>query len=429
MNDEAFLNTLNSLSGIGFTSWEKSPDSNLAAQAEILRTLIDSLPDNIYVKDCDGRFVLCNRSVARLFGVAHSDEVIGRTDFDFHPLENARRYRADELRILKTGEPMSGYEETVIDHDGTELWYSTSKIPLRNRAGAIIGLMGIGRDITSRKKAEAQVIHYADHLARQHKIMQADLNLARDFQRSILKIPETARAMTVNSSGLCLSMAQYYIPNEMVSGDFIDIRCLTSSRVAILVCDAIGHGVRAAFLTAILNGLVASAGELAHDPAGLLGMLHRQLREVTMGADDALFITAIYAIIDLKEGLIHFANAGHPDPLKRERGTGKVTPLAIDSKCPALGLLETAVYCNNTQPVRAGDVFLFFTDGLFEIPSSDGELFGCQRIIDVLGDSDDRTAEQWIERVTDLAHMNEGGERCSFTDDVAAVAVLVTENP
>lgn len=126
----------------------------LAEERNLLRTLIDSLPDPIYVKDKQSRFIVGNRSVARLMGVHSGDDLVTKTDFDFFPEKLASTYHADEQVIVQTGYPLLSKEEPVIDPLGDIRWLSTTKIPLRDQKGEIIGLVGIGRDITDHKQME-----------------------------------------------------------------------------------------------------------------------------------------------------------------------------------------------------------------------------------------------------------------------------------
>ncbi|MBI5383643.1 MAG: PAS domain-containing protein [Verrucomicrobia bacterium] len=126
----------------------------LAEERNLLRSLIDTLPDLVYVKDTESRFLLANASVTRLMGGKDAHDLLGKTDFEFFRHDLAARYRADEVEVSRTGRPLLNREELVIDHDGTQRWFSSTKAPLRDREGRIIGLVGVGRDITQRRRAE-----------------------------------------------------------------------------------------------------------------------------------------------------------------------------------------------------------------------------------------------------------------------------------
>lgn len=126
----------------------------LARERHQLRTLIDHLPDYIFIKDRESRFVVNNRAHLQVLGGRSQEEVAGKTDFDIFPRELAERYYADEQAIIQSGQPLINREEQTITPSGEQQWLLTTKVPLRNERGEIIGLVGISRDITERKKAE-----------------------------------------------------------------------------------------------------------------------------------------------------------------------------------------------------------------------------------------------------------------------------------
>jgi two-component system sensor histidine kinase/response regulator len=146
----AFLLTRNkSLPAPGTTNTAEEIDH----ERHMLRTLIDSLPDFIYAKDVNCKFLLANDACCRVMGT-NRNEVVGKDDFDFFPKELAEGYFEDEQRVMRTGEPLLNREETVVDHDGRRAHVLTTKVPLRDAQGRVIGVMGIGRDITARVEAE-----------------------------------------------------------------------------------------------------------------------------------------------------------------------------------------------------------------------------------------------------------------------------------
>jgi len=128
--------------------------ATLERERSLLRTMIDLIPSFIYAKDVHSRFIACNHLVAR--GMATVPEnVIGKTDFDFFPYEMAKRFFADEQAIIASGQPLIDHEEQVVDQSrGTMRFVLTSKVPVRDSTGTIIGIVGTGRDITARKEAE-----------------------------------------------------------------------------------------------------------------------------------------------------------------------------------------------------------------------------------------------------------------------------------
>jgi diguanylate cyclase (GGDEF)-like protein/PAS domain S-box-containing protein len=132
------------------------------SERALFRAMIDQVPDYLFVKDIDSRFVIANRAVAADVG-AEPDDLIGKTDFDIHSAERARQFLADEQHVIATGQPMIDIDEFIVDMNGRQKWLSTSKLPLRNAGGEIIGIVGICRDVTERKRAEEQIHFMAHH--------------------------------------------------------------------------------------------------------------------------------------------------------------------------------------------------------------------------------------------------------------------------
>ena len=132
----------------------KSAEEKLAAERNLLRTVIDQLPDYIYLKDAKGCFRLLNQANLELIGLSSMEEVIGRTVYDFFPMDMARAYTADDLAVLGSGEPILNREEPIVSEDGSRRWLLTTKVPLRDSSGQISGLVGISRDTTERRRAD-----------------------------------------------------------------------------------------------------------------------------------------------------------------------------------------------------------------------------------------------------------------------------------
>jgi PAS domain S-box-containing protein len=133
----------------------KQAEEALAAERNLLRTLIDNLPDLVYFKDAEGRYVLNNRAHLQSMGAERQEEVLGKTPFDFHPHVLAKQYHEDEMRIMRTGEPLLEREELAVYKDtGEQRWHLTSKIPLKDSQGRVAGIVGISRDITEAKRAQ-----------------------------------------------------------------------------------------------------------------------------------------------------------------------------------------------------------------------------------------------------------------------------------
>jgi diguanylate cyclase (GGDEF)-like protein/PAS domain S-box-containing protein len=138
-------------------------EAALERERILLRTMIELIPAHLYAKDAQSRFIACNELVAQGMGTTAAN-LIGKTDFDFFPRELAEGFFADEQAIVHTGQPLIDREEVTPDRSsGTMRHISTSKIPLRDNAGNVIGIVGIGRDITERQIADERIRYLATH--------------------------------------------------------------------------------------------------------------------------------------------------------------------------------------------------------------------------------------------------------------------------
>jgi PAS domain S-box-containing protein len=135
----------------------KRAEEVLTREHNLLRTVIDNLPDYIYIKDKDGQYIVSNKAHARFLGKETPDEVIGKTVFELFPREMPERYAADDQKIIQTGQPLLNRQEQSIDQKGDKVWNLTTKVPLQDSDGKVLGLVGIARDITVRRKAEEAV--------------------------------------------------------------------------------------------------------------------------------------------------------------------------------------------------------------------------------------------------------------------------------
>jgi PAS domain S-box-containing protein len=131
----------------------KQAEETIVHERQLLRTLIDLLPETFYIKDLDSRFLVANEALAKHFGKETASQILGLSDADFFPAELADKYRAEEVKVFG-GEPLIDHEGEGVSPDGRECTHLTTKVPFRDSQGRIQGLVGIGRDITERKRAE-----------------------------------------------------------------------------------------------------------------------------------------------------------------------------------------------------------------------------------------------------------------------------------
>ncbi len=180
---------------------QKAQES-LAAERNLLRTLIDNLPHAVYVKDTQARFVIANKAAASVLGAQSPEQVIGSIDFDFFPRTLADKFYANDMIVLKTGQTLFNHEEKSFDSDGNPRWILTSKFPLPNSRGEITGLVGIGLDITERKHVEETLRRAHDELEQRVEERTAELRTANEeVRRFAYIVSHDLRAPLVNIKG------------------------------------------------------------------------------------------------------------------------------------------------------------------------------------------------------------------------------------
>ncbi|MBI5032420.1 MAG: PAS domain S-box protein [Chloroflexi bacterium] len=195
----------------------KQTEEQLAQQHNLLRTLIDTVPDRIYVKDVEGRFILCNQANAQYLGSKTVDEVMGKKNADLLPPELAAKYDADNKKITNDEETMLNIEELTVDANGQRRWTLTTKVPFRDENNRVIGIIGTGRDITERKLAE-------EKLGEERKLLRTlidnlpDLMYAKDRAgRYILINRAEAQLLGEDSTANTGKTVFDYFPPEMAA--------------------------------------------------------------------------------------------------------------------------------------------------------------------------------------------------------------------
>ncbi len=170
----------------------------------LLQSLINNMPDLIYVKDKNSKFLITNDTHARMLGLDSPSKMIGKTDFDLHPHEQANNYFQSEKELMSSKKPVISREEEVMDHKGNIMYLSTTKYPLIDSKGECYGLVGIGRDITNRKKAEIQLVERAEELQHLNSLLEKK-------QEEILQQTEElqAQAEIMNATNLELERVSH----------------------------------------------------------------------------------------------------------------------------------------------------------------------------------------------------------------------------
>lgn len=395
----------------------KLAEDKLNDERVLLRTIIDHLPSRIFVKDAAGRYILNNRFHLTSLGATDQSQVSGRTPNDFFEGKRASQAVDDDRQVLTGGPPIISEEKSDFGAGRKMRWALTTKVPLRDLQGRITGLVGISHDITERKRTEQELQQRTDE-------METDVQMACQIQESFFPRDYPVFPRGVPPEASQLRFAHRYIPAATLGGDFFDILQLSDTQCGVLICDVMGHGVRAGLLTALIRGLVEEFAPRVTDPARVLAEINRGLMPIIKQTGQPIFTTAFYGIIDTAAATIHYANGGHPPPLVVHGATAQVRSLGWDNPEPAAGLIEDFAYGSETVPFDAGDTLLAYTDGFMEACNADGAMFGKARLSQFLSQHATLSGQQLIEELVKEIVVFSGCQQ--FEDDLCAVAIEST---
>ena len=253
--------------------------------------------------------------------------------------------------------------------------------------------------------------------------LEADLRMAREVQLALLPRDYPTISGYGISGYSTLTFAHCYRPAAAVGGDFFDIFPLSQNRAGVFICDVMGHGLRAALITAIIRALLEELRPVMHNAGRFLNVLNLRLRAILERVEEPFVATAFYMIADTSMKEVHFANAAHPPPVRLRRAEGAVESLTSDegTPSPALGLFDEVNYAAVRAQFERNDSIVLFTDGLYEVESTDGAQFG----LDSLLLSFQRYVKLPAQKLFDalLSDVQQYSSRPDFEDDVCIVAV------
>ncbi|MGJ8697499.1 MAG: PAS domain S-box protein [Verrucomicrobiaceae bacterium] len=380
-----------------------------------LRLVIDNIPMFVYFKDRESNFVLVNQGMVDLIGVGTVDDLIGKHDRDFFSPDHYEVAWEDEKRVMETGVPLASKLERIAWKDGHITWVISAKYPWYDQNGELVGTFGVSGDVTDLVKTRNQLVELAKVLTRKNDSMEEELRLAKEVQQAA--IPK--HLPIIGHGGRTVRFDHRYEPASGLAGDFFEVIKVDESVAAFLVCDVMGHGVRAALVVSMLRGLMEKGHEARHDPALFLGGLNEGLCHLLERTGITMFSTAIYGVVDLKEGTLRVASAGHPDPLVKLGGEIEALVFGGD-KGPALGLVPGVDYGERELSLDDCSGMWLFTDGIFEVQDEEGKEFGVERMVSALKKCQETGA------VVEEARAYAAGGK--FDDDVCIVGLELLDS-
>jgi sigma-B regulation protein RsbU (phosphoserine phosphatase) len=257
-------------------------------------------------------------------------------------------------------------------------------------------------------------------IRRKNEQMETDLRMATELQQALMPRSYPRFGAERGEGTTCVRFFHSYVPASMMGGDFFHIARLSDNAAGICICDVMGHGVRAALITAMLRALIETHVAEAVDPCRFLAKLNNEFTGILKQTGTVVFATALYSVINITQAEAHFACAGHPAPLHVRRTTGEVNA-AFGQGCggPAMGLMPDVQFKTADVKLASGDFLLFFTDGIIEVEGKQGGYFGVEGLQNSVRSSLEQPAESLLQNIIEDARRFAGSN--AFVDDVCLV--------
>jgi sigma-B regulation protein RsbU (phosphoserine phosphatase) len=251
-----------------------------------------------------------------------------------------------------------------------------------------------------------------EQIARQEKRLERDLAMARQLQFRLL--PPTLPKLSH------LDIAAKFVPARAIGGDLYDFVSYSMSRTAIVVGDVSGKGAPAAIYAALVSGILRSHAPIEPGPAEMLSAVNFSLGERRI---DGQFVSLIYAVWDDRNRTLQVANSGLPRPIYYHDGTIEI----IEATGLPLGLFDEADYDELSFRAKPGDMFVFFSDGILDASNKAEELFGRERVGEIVAANPNASADEVVKLLFKAVAEHASGEEAF--DDQTVVAIRVKGTP
>jgi sigma-B regulation protein RsbU (phosphoserine phosphatase) len=357
-------------------------DISLRRQAEeqlrTEHTAIQLAGSGIAIADLQSRLMYGNPTALRMWGIENQEAAQKLTLSDL--FKNPDLGTAIGNRV-STGEAWC-QEVEARRSDGSTFYVQAAATANFNTDDELVGIVLSFNDVTERKRAEAQREQYAEQLRIRNNEMEADLDMAREVQLALLPRTFPTFPPGVSAEESLLKFNHFYRPSTTLGGDFFYILPFSDHQAGLFACDVMGHGMRAALITAIMRSMVEELKPIADNPGLFLSHMNREFMTILRDAQEFMFVSASYVFFDLTARRLAFSNAGHPNPLLINRIRRTVSSLGAGQEAhgPALGILEKHTFKTTVLPLDSGDGVLIYTDGITEVEGKGREQYGEERL-------------------------------------------------
>ncbi|MDQ8180946.1 SpoIIE family protein phosphatase [Pelagicoccus sp. SDUM812005] len=405
---------------------QKIAEREVSRQRRLLETIVQILPCRLFLRDREGKFILVNQEYRKVVGIPLDLDITGKLLTDVVDDPRADRVLAEDLQVVETGVPVTNkleYDKSIL---AGNRWVLTSKVPLRTESDKIEGIVGMSLDITEQKKAEELARKAKEALQAKNEQYEEELLVARQLQEQLMSMGFNQSRMYSKSGDKWDFRACYiYKPSHHLAGDFFYLIPVDENRIGVLVCDVMGHGVKAALVTMLIRGLMTEIPDILGHPSKVLQHLNETILSLAEDDEFPRFVTAAYLIVDLSKGEAILANAGHPCPiLKNNEHDFQECPCDIVG--PALGLLGGEPFGDTQFPFTSESELFLFTDGIIEQSTPSGADFGKDGLVHALGLATSRNIDEQLEQVTTSLTTALDGRPSN--DDICVVALKISPN-
>lgn len=404
----------------------KYVELELDRQQLLMQTIVRILPCRVFVRDCDHRYLMVNEEYRQGIGVESDEELIGKKMSEVRPGVRAEALEATDQKIIDTGLPIHNQIDYNRSLMADERWILTSKVPLLDVNNKVEGVVGMTLDITEQKEAEEEARRANAQLQEQNEQLESELHVARQLQEALMSTGfNDEPKFSASGQNWSMEASYLYSPSHHLAGDFFYLIPISEKEIGILVCDVLGHGVRASLVTMLIRGLLLEIPASLSKPAKVLMHLNEKIIPLAEGKDFPRFVTAVYTVFNLETGEITVANAGHPEPLwyVRDGDGNHFEGCPVREMGPALGLFPDEVYEGTKHKLDQMTELLFFTDGLIEQKQCNGEDWGVENLVKTVERVKDLPLSEQLKSVTEDLHT--ACESDHFDDDVCMVAVRI----
>src|SRR5215831_7488071 len=293
----------------------------------------------------------------RLLGTCSRQEIAallgGRYGFSLWARKPIGNHLCKQETRIKVGTPIGNVLRTVFARPDENFY---DDVLLVDETGGFLGFIGtetLFKVQNALLLTNIRELEERDREIRQkNEQMKTDLRMATELQQALMPSTYPSIAADAGAGGTKLRFCHRYLPATLMGGDFFHIARLSDETAAVCICDVMGHGVRAALITAMMRAMIETHAAEAVDPGRLLTQLNSEFTGILKQTGTLVFLTVLYCVINVTTGNVRFSRAGHPPPLRARRSSGEVQSMIVgeDSSGPAIGIIPNAPF--KTTEVR-----------------------------------------------------------------------------